>query len=202
AQRPGRAPDRARYPLTARFEPKPSGAGDMIGCSGAQAALIGRVEDMHVILDAESDATLAFLDEWFARQGGRRGKSQRRTHTSGLLWARTRHATSRAADPGPHDQLLKPARLPTSMPEDPKVLSYLAVEADLLPSIVPDAREEDSEIVDACRRFDLLQWEPGHDDGRLLILLDSRIDAGWRPRHPLQPAYRFGERPLAGSSSS
>ncbi len=68
--------------------------------------LIGRVEDMHAILDAESDATLAFLDEWFARQGGRRGKAQHRTHTSGLLWARTRHATSRAGDPAPHDHVL------------------------------------------------------------------------------------------------
>ncbi|MGH2780660.1 MAG: MobF family relaxase [Thermoleophilaceae bacterium] len=68
--------------------------------------LVGRVEDMHAILDAESDATLAFLDEWFARQGGRRGKGQRRTHTSGLMWARTRHATSRAGDPAPHDHVL------------------------------------------------------------------------------------------------
>ena len=72
----------------------------------AVLGLIGRADDMHTILDAESDATLAFLDEWFARQGGRRGKDQRRTHTSGLLWARTRHATSRAGDPGPHDHVL------------------------------------------------------------------------------------------------
>jgi conjugative relaxase-like TrwC/TraI family protein len=68
--------------------------------------LIGRVEDMQAVLDAESDATLGFLDEWFARQGGRRGKGQWRTHTSGLLWARTRHATSRAGDPAPHDHVL------------------------------------------------------------------------------------------------
>ena len=61
---------------------------------------------MHAILDAESDATVRFLDEWFARQGGRRGKTQRRTHTGGLLWARTRHATSRAGDPAPHDHVL------------------------------------------------------------------------------------------------
>lgn len=74
--------------------------------SVAVLGLIGRVEDMHAILDAETDATLGFLDEWFTRQGGRRGKSQRRTHTSGLLWARTRHATSRAADPAPHDHVL------------------------------------------------------------------------------------------------
>ncbi len=72
----------------------------------AVLGLIGRVDDMHAILDAESDATLTFLDEWFARQGGRRGKAQRRTPTSGLLWARTRHATSRAGDPAPHDHVL------------------------------------------------------------------------------------------------
>jgi conjugative relaxase-like TrwC/TraI family protein len=72
----------------------------------AVLGLIGRVEDMHAILDAETDAALGFLDEWFTRQGGRRGKSQRRTHTSGLLWARTRHATSRAGDPAPHDHVL------------------------------------------------------------------------------------------------
>ena len=47
----------------------------------AVLGLIGRVEEMRAILDAESDATLAFLDEWFARHGGRRGKAQHRTHT-------------------------------------------------------------------------------------------------------------------------
>lgn len=74
--------------------------------SVAVLGLIGRVDDMHAILDAESGATLAFLDDWFARQGGRRGKAQSRTHTSGLLWARTRHLTSRAGDPAPHDHVL------------------------------------------------------------------------------------------------
>lgn len=74
--------------------------------SVAVLGLIGRVEHMHAILDAESDATLAFLDDWFVRQGGRRGKGQARTHTSGLLWARTRHLTSRAGDPAPHDHVL------------------------------------------------------------------------------------------------
>jgi conjugative relaxase-like TrwC/TraI family protein len=72
----------------------------------AVLGIIGRADDMHAILDAESDATMAFLDEWFSRQGGRRGKAQRRTATSGLLWARTRHATSRAGDPLPHDHVL------------------------------------------------------------------------------------------------
>lgn len=72
----------------------------------AVLGLIGRADEMHAILDAETDATLAFLDEWFSRQGGRRGKAQRRTPSSGLLWARTRHATSRAGDPAPHDHVL------------------------------------------------------------------------------------------------
>jgi conjugative relaxase-like TrwC/TraI family protein len=72
----------------------------------AVLGIIGRADDMHAILDAESDTTMAFLDEWFSRQGGRRGKAQRRTATSGLLWARTRHATSRAGDPLPHDHVL------------------------------------------------------------------------------------------------
>ena len=74
--------------------------------SVAVLGLVGRVEDMHAILDAETDATLGFLDDWFARQGGRRGRDQHRARTSGLLWARTRHATSRAGDPAPHDHVL------------------------------------------------------------------------------------------------
>ncbi|MBW3614940.1 MAG: relaxase domain-containing protein [Actinobacteria bacterium] len=74
--------------------------------SVAVLGIIGLAEHMHAILDAETDATLAFLDTWFARQGGGPGKAQRRTHTTGLLWARTRHATSRAGDPAPHDHVL------------------------------------------------------------------------------------------------
>ena len=40
------------------------------------------------------------------RPGGRRGRSQTRVPTNGLVWARTRHATSRAGDPEPHDHIL------------------------------------------------------------------------------------------------
>ena len=68
--------------------------------------LIGKADDMHAILDAEGDATLEFLDHWFSHQGGRRGKAQSRTATSGLLYARTRHSVSRAGDPDPHDHFL------------------------------------------------------------------------------------------------
>jgi len=74
--------------------------------SVAVLGLLGRADDMHAILDAETDATLDFLERWFAHQGGRRGRAQVRTRTGGLLWARTRHATSRAGDPAPHDHVL------------------------------------------------------------------------------------------------
>lgn len=68
--------------------------------------VVGRADDMHRILDAETDATLAFLDAWVTKQGGRRGKREIRTATSGLIYGRTRHATSRAGDPNPHDHVL------------------------------------------------------------------------------------------------
>jgi conjugative relaxase-like TrwC/TraI family protein len=74
--------------------------------SVALLGLIGRAEDMHAILDAETDATLAYLDTWMMVRGGRRGRSQTRGPTHGLIWARTRHATSRAGDPEPHDHVL------------------------------------------------------------------------------------------------
>lgn len=72
----------------------------------AVLGVVGRADDMHQILDAETDATLAFLDGWVQRQGGRRGKLAIRTATAGLVYGRTRHATSRAGDPNPHDHVL------------------------------------------------------------------------------------------------
>jgi len=74
--------------------------------SVALLGLIGRAEDMHAILDAETDATLAYLDSWMAARGGRRGRAQMRGRTHGLVFARTRHATSRAGDPEPHAHVL------------------------------------------------------------------------------------------------
>ena len=68
--------------------------------------VIGRADDMHAIVDAETRGTLAYLERWFERQGGRRGRMQQRSGTSGLLWARTRHATTRAGDPLAHDHVL------------------------------------------------------------------------------------------------
>ncbi|HXW79961.1 MAG TPA: MobF family relaxase, partial [Acidimicrobiales bacterium] len=74
--------------------------------SVAELGVIGRAEDMHAILDAERDATMAYLDEVVCEQGGRRGRVQARTPTGGLTWAVSRHATTRANDPQPHDHVL------------------------------------------------------------------------------------------------
>ncbi|MGI8806971.1 MAG: MobF family relaxase [Acidimicrobiales bacterium] len=74
--------------------------------SVAELGVIGRAEDMHRIMDAERDATLAYLDDLTRRIGGRRGDAAVATPTEGLLYAVTRHATSRAGDPGPHDHVL------------------------------------------------------------------------------------------------
>ena len=57
-------------------------------------------------MDAERDATLAYLDDVTRRFGGRRGRAGVAVETSGLVFAHTRHATSRAGDPAPHDHVL------------------------------------------------------------------------------------------------
>ncbi len=74
--------------------------------SVAELGVIGRAEDMHRIMDAERDATLAYLDQVTAVVGGRRGRGAQRTATEGMIYATTRHATSRAGDPCPHDHVL------------------------------------------------------------------------------------------------
>jgi conjugative relaxase-like TrwC/TraI family protein len=74
--------------------------------SVAELGVIGRAEDMHRIMDAERDATLAYLDAITCEVGGRRGRAGARCPTSGLVYAHTRHATSRAGDPNPHDHVL------------------------------------------------------------------------------------------------
>ena len=76
------------------------------GKSVAELGVIGRAEDMHAILDAETAATLGYLDQVTTEQGGRRGRAQVRTRTGGLTWAVSRHATTRAGDPQPHDHVL------------------------------------------------------------------------------------------------
>jgi conjugative relaxase-like TrwC/TraI family protein len=74
--------------------------------SVAELGVIGRAEHMHLIMDAECDATLGYLDKVTSRVGGRRGRSAAPTATGGLIYAHTRHATSRAGDPCPHDHVL------------------------------------------------------------------------------------------------
>jgi len=74
--------------------------------SVAELGVIGRADDMHAILDAERDATLAYLDTLVRQRGGRRGRAGVASPTEGLIYAVTRHATSRAGDPNPHDHVL------------------------------------------------------------------------------------------------
>jgi conjugative relaxase-like TrwC/TraI family protein len=74
--------------------------------SVAELGVLGRAEDMHEIMDAERDATLAYLDDLTRRMGGRRGRSRTAAATGGLIYAHARHATSRAGDPCPHDHVL------------------------------------------------------------------------------------------------
>src|SRR5208283_3460474 len=45
-------------------------------------------------------------DRLVAEQGGRRGRAQTRVATGGLIWATSRHATTRAGDPQVHDHVL------------------------------------------------------------------------------------------------
>jgi conjugative relaxase-like TrwC/TraI family protein len=76
------------------------------GKSVAELGVIDWAEDMHSILDAETAATLEYLDQVTREQGGRRGRAQVRTPTGGLTWAVSRHATTRSRDPQPHDHVL------------------------------------------------------------------------------------------------
>jgi conjugative relaxase-like TrwC/TraI family protein len=74
--------------------------------SVAELGVVGWAEHMHLIMDAERDATLDYLDQVTRSVGGRRGRSATATATGGLVYAHTRHATSRAGDPCPHDHVL------------------------------------------------------------------------------------------------
>ncbi len=74
--------------------------------SVAELGVMGRAEHMHQIMDAERDTTLAYLDQVTRTTGGRRGRVAAATATGGVIYAHTRHATSRAGDPCPHDHVL------------------------------------------------------------------------------------------------
>jgi conjugative relaxase-like TrwC/TraI family protein len=63
-------------------------------------------EDMHTILDVETTATIDWLEASMQETGGRRGRAATVTPTAGLVYATTRHGTSRAGDPSPHDHIL------------------------------------------------------------------------------------------------
>jgi hypothetical protein len=43
--------------------------------SVALLGVVGRANDMHAILDAETAATLTYLDAWMTARGGRRGRA-------------------------------------------------------------------------------------------------------------------------------
>ncbi|HET6833819.1 MAG TPA: MobF family relaxase [Acidimicrobiales bacterium] len=68
--------------------------------------VVGRADDMHTILDAETSGTMDYLGTWMQARGGRRGRAATATPTSGLVYAVTRHATSRLGDPALHDHVL------------------------------------------------------------------------------------------------
>jgi conjugative relaxase-like TrwC/TraI family protein len=68
--------------------------------------VVGRADDMHAILDAETSGTMGYLDAWAQTRGGRRGRAAVVTPTSGLVYAVTRHGTSRMGDPSLHDHVL------------------------------------------------------------------------------------------------
>ena len=74
--------------------------------SVAVLGVIGRADDMHAIVDAETRATMGVIEEDWRQRGGSRGRAQTRTPTKGLLYAVTRHGTTRAGDPHPHDHIL------------------------------------------------------------------------------------------------
>src|SRR5207237_1510443 len=54
----------------------------------------------------ERDATLASPEATTLARVGRRGRLRLSSPTAGLVYAHTRHATSRAGDPCPHDHVL------------------------------------------------------------------------------------------------
>ncbi len=68
--------------------------------------VVGRADDMHAIHDEQTAGTMGWLDAWAQTRGGRRGRASVATPTSGLVYAVTRHGTSRQGDPHLHDHVL------------------------------------------------------------------------------------------------
>src|SRR5436305_2862862 len=69
--------------------------------SVGELGVIGRAEDMHAIMDAERDATLAYLDALTRDVGGRRGRAAVLTQRRGLIYAHTPAPTPRPVTPAP-----------------------------------------------------------------------------------------------------
>jgi len=74
--------------------------------SVAVLGVLGRAEDMHTIMDAERNATLAYLDDLTRERGSRRGRDNVPSPTHGLIHATCREPASRAGDPNPTDHVL------------------------------------------------------------------------------------------------
>ncbi len=74
--------------------------------SVAVLGVIGRADDMHQIMDAERDATMAYLDELTRERGSRRGRDGIPSPAEGLIYATSRQPASRAGDPSPADRVL------------------------------------------------------------------------------------------------
>ncbi|MGH9212494.1 MAG: MobF family relaxase [Acidimicrobiales bacterium] len=103
-------PGGVRHPVTGERLVKTTRPGFEIVVSAHKSlsllGVIGRAEDMHAILDAQTHATLARLEADMQTFGGRRGRAAVVTRTTGVLYAVTRHGTSRAGDPELHDHIL------------------------------------------------------------------------------------------------
>ncbi len=74
--------------------------------SVALLGVIGRGDHMHHIMDAERDATMAYLDEVTTKRGARRGRAATPVPTHGMIYATARYPASRAGDPSPYDVVL------------------------------------------------------------------------------------------------
>jgi conjugative relaxase-like TrwC/TraI family protein len=70
--------------------------------------VVGNADDVHTIHDVQTAATMGYLDGWVRARGGRRRRASVATPTSGLVYAVTRHGTSRLGDPSLHDHVLIP----------------------------------------------------------------------------------------------
>ncbi|MGH9289380.1 MAG: MobF family relaxase [Acidimicrobiales bacterium] len=110
AYRLGFGPGGFRDPLTGRRLVRTMRPGFELVVSAHKSlsllGVVGRADDMHAILDAETTGTMDYLDTWVQARGGRRGRAAFATPTSGLVYAVTRHATSRLGDPALHDHVL------------------------------------------------------------------------------------------------